>query len=171
MYPSVRVDKLHPDGSSRAAWSGYRLPDVQGWMRVWTPPHTPRVHVRGVWTPAEPLVSVFRIGQAFVPHLYWDPDGLTFYVDVVREVRVGPDAIAYVDLYVDVILHAGVVTTKDEELLERLASDEGRRVLAARDALVARARDGDALFDPSSALWHIPDDARGLPPGRAIALG
>lgn len=34
IYPLVRVEKLHPDGSPRAAWPGYRLPDVNGWARV-----------------------------------------------------------------------------------------------------------------------------------------
>src|SRR3989442_29657 len=79
MYPLVRIDKLHPDGSPRAAWLGYRLPDIAGWARVWAPPHTPRAHTQwGGWTAAEPLLTALSTAERFVPSLYWDSDGFTF---------------------------------------------------------------------------------------------
>jgi len=37
MYPKIRVDKLHADGSPRAAWEGYRIDDHDGAIRFWTP--------------------------------------------------------------------------------------------------------------------------------------
>src|SRR5712692_550411 len=99
MYPLVRVDKLHPDGSPRAAWLGYRLPDIDGWARVWSPPHTPRAHAQwGGWTPAEALLTALSSAERFVPSLYWDPDGLTFYLDIAREVRGTDRGFAFVDL-------------------------------------------------------------------------
>src|SRR2546428_8362754 len=101
MYPLVRIDKLHPDGSPRAAWLGYRLPDIAGWARVWAPPHTPRAHTQwGGWTAAEPLLTALSTAERFVPSLYWDSDGFTFYLDIVRQVRVTEHGFAFVDLYV-----------------------------------------------------------------------
>ncbi len=168
MYPLVRIDKLHPDGSPRAAWHGYRLPDFDGWARVWTPPHTPRAHVNGGWTPAEPLLTALSPGEPFVPTLYWAPEGLTFYLDIVREVRVTDRGFAFVDLYVDVILHNGGVKTKDEDLLDQLDADEAETVRGVARRLAGRARAGDLFFDPRSPLWSVPADARILPPGPAL---
>lgn len=167
MYPLVRIDKLHPDGSPRAAWFGYRLADVDGWARVWAPPHTPRAHSQwgGGWTPAEPLLTALSAAERFVPTLYWDADGLTFYLDIVREVRPTDHGFAFVDLYLDVILHDGRVKTKDEELLERLDPEEAELVRGVAHGLDARARAEDALFDPAAPLWSVPADVRALPPG------
>lgn len=164
--PARRIDKLHPDGSPRAAWLGYRLPDDDGWARVWAPPHTPRAHAQwGGWTPAEPLLTALSPLERFVPSLYWDPDGLTFYLDIVREVRVTDHGFAFVDLYLDVTLHNGEVKTKDEDLLERLEPEEAEAARGIAHRLVGRARAGDAFFDPTIPLWSVPADAHGLPPG------
>jgi len=112
------------------------LPDVDGWARVWAPGNTPRAHVRGGWTPAEPLLTALSPFECFVPTLYWDPDGLTFYLDIVREVRVTERGFAFVDLYLDVTLHNGGVTTKDEELLKRLGSVEADTVRGLARGLI-----------------------------------
>jgi Protein of unknown function (DUF402) len=171
MYPLVRIDKLHPDGSPRAAWLGYRLPDVDGWARVWAPPHTPRAHAQwGGWTPAEPLLTALSTAERFVPTLFWDPDGLTFYNDIVREVRVTEHGFAFIDLYVDVVLHNGVVKIKDEELLERLGGSEATSARERAHLLAARAEQHDPFFDPTIPLWTVPSDAQGLRPGPTITL-
>lgn len=171
MYPLVRVDKLHPDGSPRAAWLGYRLPDVDGWARIWAPPHTPRAHAQwGVWTPAQPLLTAFSLAQHFVPTLHWDPDGLNFYNDIVREVRVTAGGFAFVDLYIDVSLYNGQVKVKDEELLERLDAREGAMARGVAYGLVARLGAHDPFFDTTSALWTLPSDAMDLPPGASVTL-
>ncbi len=106
-----------------------------------------------------------------MPTLFWDPDGLTFYNDIVREVRVTDHGFAFVDLYVDVTLHNGRVKTKDEEHLEGLDPKEAEMVRDIANVLVARGRAGDPFFDPTIPLWTVPADAQVLPPGPALELG
>ena len=61
-----------------------------------------------------------------------DADGIALYIDIVREVIITPVRIAYVDLYVDVILKNGVVLSKDEELLTRLDEREAQQACSRR---------------------------------------
>ena len=162
----IRVDKLHPDGTPRAAWNGYRLPDVDGWARVWSPAQTPVAHAQwGNSTLASPRLTALSTAEQFVPTLFWDPDGITFYNDIVREVRATNGGFAFVDLYVDITLHNGRVKIKDEELLERLDPEEAASVRGIASILEKRASAADPLFDPNSALWTVPPDAHILPPG------
>jgi hypothetical protein len=165
MRPFIRIDKLHPDGSPRAAWQGYRIADADGAVRTWTPARTPRVHVNGRWTPDSPFVTAWVPGDPFVVACFEDTDEIALYIDIVREVIVTPTRIAYVDLYVDVILNNGVTTSKDEELLTRLDGDEAQRVLTTRDRLLRAVRAGDAPFQANHARWHVPEADRALPPG------
>ena len=170
MYPLIRVEKRHPDGSPRAAWQGYRMPDHEGTVRVWTPPCTPRVHVNGRWTPEAPLLTAWSSGERFVAHRYEDPEGLTVYVDVVRAVEVTPPLFAYTDLYVDVILKYDRVWSKDEELLARLAANEAQSAAEVLDALMGMGRARVWPFDLASARYAVPDDVRTLPPGAEAEL-
>jgi hypothetical protein len=169
-YPKIRVDKLHPDGSPRAAWEAYRIEDHEGAVRVWTPARTPRVHVNGAWTPDSPFVTAWVPGEPYVVACYEDADGIGLYIDIVRECRVAPTSFAYVDLYVDVILKNGRVVSKDEELLNNLANDEARSVLAIRDRLVRRVRSGEPPFSPGDPRWHVSVAARALVPGAPLTL-
>jgi hypothetical protein len=170
MYPKIRVDKLHPDGSPRASWEGYRIEDHEGAVRVWTPARTPRIHVNGRWTPDSPFVTAWVPGEPFVVACYEDQDGIALYLDIVREVFITPTRFAYVDLYVDVILKNGTVISKDEELLARLAKDEARSVLATRDRLLRAVAAGAPPFRVSHPRWQVPDEARVLPPGVELEL-
>ncbi len=170
MYPLIRVDKLHADGSPRASWEGYRIEDADGAVRIWTPARTPRIHVSGRWTPESPLLSAWVPGDPYVVARYEDAGGLAFYIDIVRECRITPERFAYVDLYVDVIRWPGGITSKDEELLVKLERDEADRVLAIRDQLLAAVRGGEPPFEYGHARWQIPAEIRGLPPGKELAL-
>lgn len=170
MYPKIRVDKLHADGSPRASWEGYRIEDADGAVRIWTPARTPRIHVLGRWTPDSAFVTAWVPGEPFVIARYEDAEGPAFYIDIVRECRVAPDRFTYVDLYVDVIRWSGGVKSKDEELLTKLTADEARSVLATRDRLLAAVRAGDAPFRFDDPRWSVPPDARALPPGRELEL-
>ena len=170
MYPRIRVDKLHPDGSPRASWEGYRIEDRDGAMRIWTPARTPRVHVSGRWTPDSPFVTAWVAGEPFVVACYEDADGIALYIDIVRECRVTPARFAYVDLYVDVILKNGRIVSKDEEHLAKLSPDEARMVTATRDRLLQAARAGERPFRINDARWNVSDEARALAPGVELEL-
>ncbi len=170
MRPFIRVDKLHPNGSPRASWQGYRIADTDGAVRVWTPARTPRIHVNGRWTPDAPFVMTWVPGEPFVVACFEDADGIALYIDIVREVIITPVRIAYVDLYVDVILKNGVVVSKDEELLTRLDAGEAHGVLRTRDHLLRAVRAGDGPFQMNHPRWQVPDEDRALPPGVELEL-
>ncbi len=170
MYPKIRVDKLHPDGSLRAVVEGYRIEDHDGAIRVWVPPRSPLVHVNGRWVSESPRITAWEPNTPFVVSYFADAGGHGLYIDIVREVTVTPDRFAYVDLYVDVLLYGGKVTTKDEELLSRLSRDEAAFVLMTRDVLVRAVRANVPTFDLRSARWTISDEVRALPPGDELAL-
>jgi hypothetical protein len=170
MYPKIRVDKLHPDGSPRAAWEGFRIEDREGAMRVWTPARTPRIHVNGRWTPDSAFVTAWVPGEPYVVACFEDPDGIALYIDIVRECHVTRARFAYVDLYVDVILKNGQVMSKDEDLLPRLAEHEARSVLATLDRLLASVRAGDRPFRPGDPLWQVGPAVRALKPGVELEL-
>jgi len=170
MYPKIRVDKLHADGSPRAAWEGYRINDHDGAIRFWTPGGTPRIHVNGHWAPDSPFITAWRPGEPFVTARWEEADGMELYIDIVREVIVTPARFAFVDLYVDVLFKNGEVRSKDEELVSRLAPQEALSVIATRDALLAAVRTGTAPWLMDDARWHVSEDVRALVPGVELTL-
>lgn len=170
MYPLIRIEKRHPDGSPRAAWHGYRLADHEGAVRVWTPSRTPRIHVNGRWTPDAPLLTAWSPGERFVAHRYEDPDGPTVYVDIVRAVEVTPERFVYVDLYADVIFKFDRAWAKDEDLLVRLAEDEALGVTVVLDGLLAAAGRRAWPFDLRSPRYDVPELARALAAGPEAPL-
>jgi len=170
MFPKIRVDKLHPDGSARASWEAYRVEDRDGAVRFWTPARTPRIHVNGRWTPESPFITAWVPGQRFVVARYEDADGLALYIDIVREVAVTHTRFAYVDLYVDVVRWHGGIKSKDEELLHRLSAKEADTVLATRDSLMRAVRAEESPFFFDHPRWDVPDAARALPPGNWLEL-
>ena len=170
MYPKIRVDKLHPDGSTRASWEAYRVADDDGAIRLFAPPKTHRVHVNGHWTPDTPILTTWKPGEPYVIASWEEADATELYVDIVREVIVTQERFAYVDLYVDVMYRSGLASSKDEALLSNLDAAEAKVVLATRDRLLAAMRAGDEPFQIHHPRWHVPDDARALPPGLELAL-
>ena len=164
-YPLVRVDKLHPDGSPRASLYGYRLPDHLGVARVIVPPGTRRIHVNGLWRHEDTQVFAFDPRRRYVVTCWWsDPADRGLYIDIAREMRIGTATLQYVDLYLDVIVTAGSVREKDEELLGRLDPAEARQARATRDEVRLGIERRDPLLDPASEAWSVPADALALPP-------
>ena len=163
-YPLVRVDKLHPDGSPRASWYGYRIPDRDGAVRVYRPGRTRTIHVLGIWTPPEPGISAFHPDWGFAPHRHTRGGASHLYIDVIRSVDVRRDAIAYVDLYLDVMVEPGGVREKDEGLLERLDEEEAAGVRRTRDEIRRLIASGFAALQADGPFWEAPDDAKALPP-------
>ena len=163
-YPLVRIDKLHPDGSPRASWYGYRLPDSEGATRVYRPGRTRTVHVLGIWTPVEPGVSAFQPDWGFAVHRHEKDGSPHLYIDVVRSVDVRRRSIAYTDLYLDVLVGPEGVREKDEELLERLEPDEAEYVRRKRDEVRRLIDDGFAGLRCDGPFWDVPAGASLLPP-------
>jgi hypothetical protein len=169
MYPKIRVEKRHPDGSPRAVWEAYRIDDAEGATRIWTPVGTVVLHVNGRWVREYPSLGTWRPGDRFVASV-WEEEQLEMYIDIVREVIVTPTSFTYVDLYVDVIHRAGRTWSKDEDLALQLDERERQGVLATRDALIRAVSEGDAPFRFRDPRWHVPDDVRALPPGTELVL-
>jgi len=88
-----------------------------------------------------------------------------FYVDAARSVDIRSDTVSYVDLYLDLSNDRGGdwKLLDDEELTA--ASEHDARL--ARDA-IAEVRQligaGNSLFDETSEMWSVPDDAMSLRP-------
>ena len=165
MYPVIRHEKRHPDGSLRRAGRGYVLPSIGEVTRVYVPAGSRLVHVDGIWIPDANAISLFCPTWLFVPHLYEDPEDARFYIDLAREVTVSDDLVSFTDLYVDIgISSVHGVTHKDDELLVRLEPGEAAQVRERRTELLAQIAMGDPLFERASPLWEVPDEARALPP-------
>ena len=165
MYPVIRHEKRHPDGSMRRYGRGYLLAPIGEVTRVYVPAGSRLVHVNGIWTPDTNSVSLFCPTWLFVPHLVENGDERSFYIDMARDVTVGDDVVSFTDLYVDIgIAKDDVVTHKDDELLARLDAGEAAQVRERRAEMLAQIEMGDPLFDRTSPLWEIPDEARALPP-------
>jgi len=126
--------------------------------------------VNGHWAPDSPILTTWKPGEPYVIASWEEADATELYVDIVREVIVGPERFAYVDLYVDVMYRSGSASSKDEELLANIQPDEAKGVLATRDRLLGAMRAGQAPFRVRDPRWHVPDDARLLPPGVELTL-
>ncbi len=163
-YPLVRIDKLHPDGSPRASWYGYRLQDRDGAVRVYRPACTRTIHVLGIWTPTQPGVSAFHPDWRFASHRHTRDGESQLYVDVIRSVHIGRDTITFVDLYLDIMVAPDGVREKDEELLAQLAGDEAARTRLARDEIRRLIDTGFPALQRDGAFWEVPADVLALPP-------
>lgn len=163
-YPTVRVDKLHPDGSPRASWYGYRLPDRDGAALVFRPGGARKIHVHGLWTPVESEVSAFHPDWGFAVHRYAKDNTAHLYIDIVRSVDIRPDRVVYVDLYLDVMVGPDGVREKDEELLVRLEDDEAARVRRTRDEIRRLIDAGFPALRRDDPFWEVPAEAQRLPP-------
>lgn len=163
-HPAVRIDKLHPDGSPRASWYGYRLPDRDGAARVFRPARTRTIHVLGIWTPTEPGVSAFHPDWGFAVHRHQKDGTAHLYIDIVRAIHVRPASIEYIDLYLDVMVGPDGVREKDEELLIRLKDDEAASVRRTRDEIRRLIDAGFPALRPDDPFWDVPAEAQRLPP-------
>lgn len=167
MYPVVDVIKRIPDGSIWQRYRAYRLPDIAGTARVYLPGGTGWWNPLGGWaTPADGSgISLFHRDRPFVISCHGPADAKRFYIDIVRASTISGTVIEYLDLYLDVMIGPDrSVSEKDEEHLERLGAPEQAFVRAARDLVLARIAAGDALFDPTSEYFALPDGARKLGP-------
>ncbi|MEX2046951.1 MAG: DUF402 domain-containing protein [Chloroflexota bacterium] len=165
MFPLIRVDKRIPDGSIWQSRWGYLLPEVTGWSRSYEPAGTRWSNPFGGWVTKGSGISLFHPDHPFTIAHYGPTEPKRYYIDVAHRVRVGPDAIEFVDLFLDVMIDpAGAVSEKDEHQLVVLSPDERRFARAARDEVRRLIAARDALFDPRGAFYALPEGAEALPP-------
>jgi hypothetical protein len=165
MYPKIRVDKRLPDGSIWQARRAYLLPSIDGWTRAYGPAGTRWSNPLGGWTTEYDGVSIFHATRPFTISCSGPAADKRFYVDVAYRVRVEPDLVEFVDLFLDVMIDAaGTVTEKDEHQLAALPVDTQAIARSARDEIRRLIDQRDALFDARSAFYAVPADARSLPP-------
>jgi len=167
MYPLIRVDKRVPDGSTWQSRRGYLLPSLDGWARVYQPAGTRWSNPLGGWTAETEGVAIFHPATPYTISCHGGGDGKRFYVDVAYRVRVEPERVEFVDLFLDVMVDAaGSVSEKDEHQLAILPPDLRSFALSARDEVRGLIAAHDRLFDPRSAYYAVPGDATALPPWR-----
>ncbi len=149
------------------SWYGYRLPDHDGFVRLFVPSGTPRLHSKGSWAPEGISVTAIDPLRPYVVHWWRSEERAGYYVDAVRSIEVGSSVVSYVDLYLDLAYEGREWMLLDEEELRAASEDDAH---LARDAISeARAliEAGASLFDASSDIWTVPADAMSLTP-RAV---
>ena len=172
MYPLIRIDKRIPDGSIWQARLGYRLDAVGGWTRVLGPTGTRWSNPLGGWTTQHEGLSLFNAERPFTISCHGPAGAKRFYVDIAHRIRITPDLIEFVDLYLDVMIDGGrSVSEKDEHQLAVLPPELQAFARSARDEVRALIAARDALFDAASDYYRVPAEAASLPaPTAPIAL-
>jgi hypothetical protein len=165
MYPLVRIDKRIPDGSIWQARSGYLLPPIDGWIRVYQPTGTRWSNPLGGWIAKASGVSIFHPDRAFAIACHGPDDQKRFYIDIAHHVRLKGDVLEFVDLFLDVMIDpSGAVSEKDEHQLIFLPAEQRGFARAARDEVRRLIAAGDPLFDPRGPYYELPEGAESLPP-------
>ncbi len=165
MYPLIRVDKRIPDGSIWQARRGYLLAPVDGWTRVYAPAGTEWSNPLGGWKTETPGISLFHPERPFTIACHGPHGDKRFYIDVAHRVRIQPEVIEFVDLFLDVMIGPErVITEKDEHQLVALSPTLQSLARAARDDVRRRIAAADPLFDAGSAYYETARDLQALPP-------
>jgi len=165
MYPLIRIDKRIPDGSIWQSRSGYLLPPVAGWTRVYQPTGTRWSNPLGGWTAKAEGISIFNPDRPFTIACHGPVDDKRFYIDIAHRVRVAGDTLEFVDLFLDVMIDpSGAVTEKDEHQLIFLPPEGRQFARAGRDMVRRLIAAGDPLFDPRGPYYVVPEAATALPP-------
>ena len=114
-------------------------------------------------------MSLFHPDRPFTISCHGPADAKSFYVDIAHRVRIEDERIAFVDLFLDVLIAPERdVSEKDEHQLVVLPDALQAFARRARDDVRALIAAGDPLFDPRSAYFEVPPDARALPPARQL---
>jgi Protein of unknown function (DUF402) len=172
MYRLIRVDKRIPDGSIWQARRGYLLDAIRGWTRVFGPTGTRWSNPLGGWTAQHEGVSLFHPERPFTISCHGPAAAKRFYVDIAHRVRITPDLVEFVDLFLDVMIDGGRgVSEKDEHQLAVLSPELQAFARSARDQVRGLIEARDGLFDAASDYYAIPAGATSLhPPTAPIAL-
>lgn len=164
MYPLVRLRKLTPDGTVRVSWYCYRLADRAGFVRLFVPSRTRRLHVNGSWRPGGISVVALDRDRPYVVHWWRGEDRQGFYVDTARSIDVQRDTVSYVDLYLDLSFDKGAWSVLDEEELSLASREDAKLARRASDEVRTLVARGDPLFDPDGDPWALPAEVGALRP-------
>ncbi|MBA3431760.1 MAG: DUF402 domain-containing protein [Actinobacteria bacterium] len=145
-------------------WYCYRLPDHGGFVRLFAPSGTPRLHSKGSWAPDGVSITALHPQRRYVVH-WWRGDGRSgYYVDAVRSIEISSSLVSYVDLYLDLAFEGREWLLLDEEELHAASPDDARLAREAIAEARAQIEAGGSLFDPHDDIWAVPTDAMGLMP-------
>lgn len=165
----VRVDKRIPDGSIWQSRNGYRLPDHEGWVRVFDQAGTRWSNRLGGWKQEHPGVTVVHPDRAFVVSCHGPEGAKRFYIDVARLPTISTAVIDFVDLFLDVMIDpSGHVTEKDEDQLLALTLEEAALARRVRDEVRRLIASENPLFDPRGPYYAIPTAVAELPPAPPV---
>jgi hypothetical protein len=155
---------MRPDGALRIAWQTYRLDDRGGFVRLFTPPLTPRFHESGTWSPDGPSIALIDPSRPYVVH-WWNQDRASgFYVDAARSIDITDREVTYVDLFLDLSFRDGQWELLDEDELPLASVTDAAAATAAIAEVRKLIETQDRIFDVHDALWEIPADAIRLAP-------
>jgi Protein of unknown function (DUF402) len=167
MYAPVRLRKLKADGTAYISWNCYRLPDHDGFVRLFVPRGTPRLHAKGSWTPEGVSIAAIHPELPYVVHWWRSETRGGFYVDAARSVDVRADTVSYVDLYLDLAYEGQDWLLLDEDELAAASEEDARHARDAIEQVRNLIASGSSLFDEGGDMWRVPPDAMKLEP-RAV---
>jgi hypothetical protein len=158
--------KLKADGAVYVSWNCYRLPDQDGFVRLFVPRGTPRLHAKG-WTPEGVSIAAIHPQRPYVLHWWRSETRGGFYVDAARSVDVRSDTVSYVDLYLDLAYEGQDWLLLDEDELAAASEKDARQARDAIEQVRQLIAAGSSLFDEGDGMWRVPPDAMELGP-RAV---
>jgi hypothetical protein len=164
VYAPVRLRKLKADGAVYISWHCYRLPDQDGFIRLFVPRGTPRLHTKGSWTPEGVSITAIHPQRPYVVHWWRSEARGGFYVDAARSVQLRADTVSYVDLYLDLAYEGRDWILLDEDELTAASEDDARRAREAIEEVRRLIAAGSSVFDEGGDMWRLPPDAMELKP-------
>jgi hypothetical protein len=169
-YLPVRLRKLKADGAVYISWSCYRLPDHDGFVRLFVPRGTPRLHTKGSWTPEGVSIAAMHPDRPYVVHWWRSDTRGGFHVDAARSVELRADTASYVDLYLDLAYEGQDWLLLDEDELAAASEADAQLAREAIEQVRRLIAAGSPLFDPTSKMWRIPEDVTNLEPRPVLRL-
>lgn len=164
VYPPVRLRKLRADGAVYISWNCYRLQDQDGFVRLFVPRGTPRLHAKGSWIPEGVSIAAIHPELPYVVHWWRSEKRGGFYVDAARSVQVRMDTVSYVDLYLDLAYEGQDWLLLDEDELAAASEEDARHARDAIEQVRQLIAAGSSLFDEGGDMWRVPPDAMELEP-------
>jgi len=167
VYQPVRLRKLKADGGVYVSWNCYRLPDHDGFVRLFVPRGTPRLHSKGSWTPEGVSIAALHPERPYVVHWWRSDTRGGFYVDAARSLEVRATTVSFVDLYLDLAYEGRDWMLLDEVELSAASEEDAVQARVAIEQVRQQIAAASPLFDKGSAMWRVPPEAMDLEP-RAV---
>lgn len=167
VYPLVRLRKLRPDGTAYVSCYLYRLPDKAGFVRLFVPPRTPRLHAAGSWTPDGIAIVAIDPARPYVFHWLRGEERAASTLKLPDPSRSGRGSFLC-GLYLDLACEGGDWRLLDEAELLAASEDDARLAQEAIAHVRQLIAPDSPLFDASDDMWSVPADAISLEPRRVL---